>query len=145
MPLSYGRTRTVAQDRVVQTPARPDRPAADAGFGREKLIGLQDKLEGRIVMPSYPHYSADRQWSNPLFQSDPQVIVHCETETDVQYPVLASRKIGLNARRQSGGNSTAELSAGPGITFDTSSLPGCQVDPSDPDASAKAQDARLGC
>ncbi len=134
MPLSYSRKRMAAQPRVVPAPALPDRALAEAGIDRAKLIALQDKLVGRIVLPSYPDYAADRQLSNPLFQSDPQLIVYCKTEADVQATVLAARDMGLNIRTRSGGHSTAGFSAGPGIIIDTSGLQGCHVDTSDPAA-----------
>ena len=51
MPLSYSRKRMSAQPRVVPAPALPDRAAAEAGIDRAKLIALQDKLAGRIVLP----------------------------------------------------------------------------------------------
>lgn len=130
MPLSYSRKRSAAQPRVVRGPALPDRAAAEAGIDRQQLIALQDKLDGRIVLPSFPDYAADRQLSNPLFQSEPQLIVYCKSEADVQYTVLAGREMGLNIRMRSGGHSTAGFSAGPGIIIDTSYMQGCKVEAS---------------
>jgi len=141
MPLSYSRKRSAALPHVVKGPDLPAREAVEAGIDRKRLIALQDRLEGRIVLPSFPDYHADSQLSNPLFQSDPQLIVYCRSESDVAQTVIAAREMELGIRMRSGGHSTAGYSVGPGIVIDTSSMQHCRVeDPGVPGAAV----ARVG-
>ena len=141
MPLSYSRKRSAALPHVVKGPDLPAREAAEAGIDRKRLIALQDRLDGRIVLPSFPDYHADSQLSNPLFQSDPQLIVFCRSESDVAQTVIAAREMELGIRMRSGGHSTAGYSVGPGIVIDTSSMQHCRVE--DPGAPGAAV-ARVG-
>lgn len=100
---------------------------------RAVLEGLQNKIEGRIVLPGYPDYDTDRQLTNPLFQSNPKVIVYCRGQgNDVVAALEAADRMGLPVTLRSGGHSTAGYSTGPGMIIDTRQMKSAAVSQAPP-------------
>jgi len=99
------------------------------GMDRVSLARRMDLIQGQIVFPGDPGYDKDRQEFNQAFQEYPQVIVYCETFSDVQQCLAWAQSQPYWVTCRAGGHSTAGYSVNSGMVIDVSNLSYVQIDP----------------
>ena len=116
----------------------PDAEFERLGITRERLLALQVRLSGYVVLPGMADYDTDRKLFNPVFDSYPAAIVYCESDLDVAEVLQLAQASHFGFQVRSGGHCTAGFSSGRGILLDVSHLNNCTVD-------SAALTATVGC
>ena len=91
---------------------------------------LQESIQGSVLLPGDKGYEDAAQLANPRFQFHPDVIVFCDSISDVADCLKVIKQYGITFSIRSGGHSTAGYSGNNVMILDVSKLDSVQVDPS---------------
>jgi FAD/FMN-containing dehydrogenase len=102
----------------------------ELGMTQAEVEAFAAKLHGWIVLPGMPDYpAAAAPHAAPRWPAFPQLIVFCETHSDVRFSLELARAKALWAVARSGRHSLANYSTCSGMIIDVSLLNGIAVDP----------------
>jgi FAD/FMN-containing dehydrogenase len=104
-------------------------PGVEWKFPPEAAKELQEKVIGKVVLPSDTDYHLMRQAFVANFQGYPQIIVYCEVFNDVSRALDFAWRYGLSPVCRSGGHSAAGHSVNDEMVIDLSRLEYVVVDP----------------
>ncbi len=98
----------------------------DGASGPRDWAGLDDAIEGRVILPSSADYAAAKTLFNSRFDdSTPAAVVTAKSTDDVQKAVEFAAKNGIKIAARSGGHSYIGASAANGaMVIDLRQLPG---------------------
>ena len=101
-------------------------------YKAKDLAKLTQRLSGRIRLASDAGYNDDRMVFMHTYQQYPQIIVYCDSETDVIAALKFARKSRLMVTCRSGGHCTAGYSVNDQVVIDTSGINHVVVDTDTP-------------
>jgi FAD/FMN-containing dehydrogenase len=104
-------------------------PGIEWKFPAAAAKELQEKVIGKVVLPSDNDYHLVRQAFVANFQGYPQIIVSCEVFNDVAWALDFAWRYGLSPVCRSGGHSAAGHSVNDEMVIDLSRLEYVVVDP----------------
>jgi FAD binding domain/Berberine and berberine like len=114
------------EERAAGLRAKP--PAPKGVPSQQAIADLHLKLACQIVLPTDPTYHTARQGFSAPFQSFPQLIVYCQTFSDVRHCLEFAKQNDMQPAVRSGGHSTAGYSVNSDIVIDLSKMAYAVVD-----------------
>ncbi|HEX9564694.1 MAG TPA: FAD-binding oxidoreductase [Gemmatimonadaceae bacterium] len=110
MPHRRSRAVRARQATIAQLGALPATGSGKTPFTPADAAALQAQVVGSVILPSSAAYNDDRQLSDPVWQSFPNIIVYCKVFEDVWHSLAFAHRFGLHVLCRSGGHSTAGFS-----------------------------------
>ena len=109
-----------------------------SSIGDEAVLGLRNKVRGRVLIPQDADYEAAREIWNAMVDKRPSVILRCSETADVVTGIEFARTHELQTAIRGGGHNIAgnALSNG-GLVLDLSPMKSVRVDPDARTASAE--------
>jgi FAD/FMN-containing dehydrogenase len=96
----------------------------------QRLKGILDRLDGRVLMQGDDGYDAARTVWNAMVDRRPRLIVQCTTVEDVATAVLAARELDLEIGVRCGGHSiVGHAVPDDGLMIDLTPMSAVRVDP----------------
>lgn len=106
-----------------------ERPNAGWNFTPEDAQNLQAGILGEVVLPSNDQYHLARQAFVVNYQCFPQIIIYCETYSDVAACLAFARTHSLVPVCRAGGHNTAGFSGNNQMVIDVSRLNQVVIEP----------------